>query len=468
MQSEDSMAKGKILIVDDEPLKILTLKKQLETAGFLTVTHADPEKALETLSEEAFDVLVTDLRMPGMNGIELLDRGRERCPGIQVILMTAYGSIDTAVEAMKHGAVDYLTKPFAASELIVRLESLLASGRPPSSEAGTQEDGPPRPIIGEHPSVKRVIHLATKVAARETTALIQGESGVGKGLLAEYIHFLSSRRNMPFIKVSCASLSRDIFESELFGHEKGAFTGAAYTRKGRFELAEGGTLFLDEVDDVPLNLQVKLLRFLEEKEFERVGGEVTLHADVRVICASKEDLLSLVKKGIFRQDLFYRLNIVLITIPPLRERAGDIPLITSYFLSKFTEGKERQLSEEAMALMREYPWPGNIRELENCIERAIIMKGEGPIEPSDLPIEVETFHHLIPPPEPQKGRKSIDYRDAVRETEVKLLQWALKVANGNQVKAAKLLGIPRTTMRDKMLRLLGDAAPSPEIPDDPE
>jgi DNA-binding NtrC family response regulator len=418
------MPKGKILIVDDEPLKILTLKKQLEAAGFRTITHADPEKALETLSNEAFDLMVTDLRMPGLDGIRLLELARQRSPNLQVILMTAYGSIDTAVEAMKLGACDYVTKPFAASELIMRIESLLSVGLRTAESCSSSEDASHRPIIGEHPSIQQCIRMADKLAGRETTALIQGESGSGKGLLAEYTHCHSQRKGKPFIKVSCASLSKDIFESELFGHEKGAFTGAAYTRKGRFELAEGGTLFLDEVDDVPLNLQVKLLRFLEEKEFERVGGEVTLHGDVRVIGASKEDLLKLVKERAFRQDLYYRLNIVQITIPPLRERSSDIPLITEHFLKKFSGGRRLEISTEAMARMMEYPWPGNIRELENCIERAIIMKSEGIIEPGDLPLEVETFHQLIPEVTVPRGKESIDFRVAVRDTQIKLIQWA--------------------------------------------
>ncbi|MHC5038070.1 MAG: sigma-54-dependent transcriptional regulator [Planctomycetota bacterium] len=462
--------RGNILIADDEPLKILTLKKQVQAAGFRTVTHPDANTALQTLQRENFDVLVTDLRMPGMNGIQLLEKARAICPGIHVILMTAYGSIDTAVEAMKKGAVDYLTKPFAASELILRIENLLASNRSKPVSSKPNDVLMQRDIIGAHPAIRKVISVAERVAGRETTVLIQGESGVGKGLIAEFIHGCSVRKRKPFIKVSCASLSKDVFESELFGHEKGAFTGAAYTRKGRFELAEEGTLFLDEVDDVPPALQVKLLRFLEEREFERVGGEVTLKGNVRVICASKENLHDLVKRGVFRQDLYYRLNIVKVLIPPLRERREDIPLLAEAFLERFRGEKVLELSGETLGLMSDYPWPGNVRELENCIERAVILKDEGVIEPGDLPLEVVTFSRFSPPQENGGPVTSIDLRDAIRETERKLIEWALEVAKGNQVKAAELLHIPRTTLRDKMLRIkdLGDneAEGEPESPGD--
>ena len=330
--------KNKILIVDDEKLMRMSLEDKLTKEGFTVTSYSNAVEALKSLQSTNYDAVISDMRLPKMDGIEFLKETKKTSPDTVVIIMTAYGSIENAVTAMKEGAHDYVTKPFSLEELIIKLkkaikhkdiiaENIMLKQRV-LSQYGYDN------MIGRGEGMKRVFEIISTVSNRDTTILIQGESGTGKELTAGAIHYNSNRRDGPFIKLSCAALNKEILESELFGHEKGSFTGAIKTRRGRFELADGGTIFLDDVDDIPLEMQVKLLRVLQEREFERVGGEETIPVNVRVICATKKDLKKLVQEGGFREDLYYRLHVVTIHLPPLRERKEDIPLLVTYFIKK--------------------------------------------------------------------------------------------------------------------------------------
>jgi len=377
--------------------------------------------------------------------------------------MTAYGTLEGAVLAIKEGAYDYISKPFSTDELIIKLQRALLHKNTTAEVTRLRKEIQAEfeyyNIIGNSEAVKRVLENVKSVSGRDTTVLIQGESGTGKEKIAGAIHYHSARRTCPFIRVSCAALNREILESELFGHEKGAFTGAVKTRRGRFELANTGSIFLDDVDDIPLDMQVKLLRVLQERTFERVGGEETLSLDVRVICATKRDLLGLVKEGRFREDLFYRLNVVPIHIPPLRERKEDISLLINYFLKKFVSQYEDALpdvSPEAMKVILAYDWPGNVRELENVIEHAVAFSELKGIALETLPEylrRVDMRTDLLSMD--LSCRQTINLQDVLTEVEKKLVQWAHQKTNGNQVRMAEILGIPRTTLRNRLIKLQG-------------
>ncbi len=452
--------KNKILVVDDEKLMRVSLEDKLMKEGYAVTCVTNAIEGLKISKTTDFDVVITDLRLPKMDGIDFLREIKKLSPDTVVIIMTAYGSIENAVTAMKEGAYDYVTKPFSLEELIVKLQKALKHKDMIAenillkqcvlSQYGYDN------VIGKTEAMKRVFEIINTVSNRDTTILIQGESGTGKELIAGAIHYNSNRRDGPFVKLSCAALNKEIMESELFGHEKGSFTGAIKTRHGRFELADGGTIFLDDVDDIPLEMQVKLLRVLQEREFERVGGEETISINVRVICATKKDLKKLVQDGLFREDLYYRLNVVNIQLPPLRERKEDIPLLVTYFIKKYSTQQHvhvNSIAQEALNLLLTYNWPGNIRELENAIEHAIAFCASDVIVPKNLPgnlLEGETPSGIFPIE--LSTIDSIDLQETLSAAEKELLLWAYQKTNGNQVRMSEILRIPRTTLQNKLVK----------------
>jgi len=452
--------KNKILIVDDEKLMRVSLEDKLTKEGYAVTSLSNAVEGVKMLQSTNFDAVITDLRLPRMDGIDFLREIKKASPDTVVIIMTAYGSIENAVTAMKEGAYDYVTKPFSLEELTIKLQKALKHKDTIAENIMLKQrvlsqygyDN----MIGKSEGMKRVFEIISTVSNRDTTILIQGESGTGKELTAGAIHYNSNRRDGPFIKVSCAALNKEILESELFGHEKGSFTGAIKTRRGRFELADGGTIFLDDVDDIPLEMQVKLLRVLQEREFERVGGEETIPVNVRVICATKKDLKKLVQEGGFREDFYYRLHVVTIQLPPLRERKEDISLLVTYFLKKYAERQRvtvNSVSQETLNLLMLYNWPGNIRELENVIEHAVAFCTSDVIIPKNLPrnlIEGEISSGIFPIE--LSTIDSIDLQETLSEAERKLLQWAYQKTNGNQVRMSEILRIPRTTLQNKLVK----------------
>jgi len=384
-----------ILIVDDEKNYLIVLEALLSDVGYEVLTADDAGKGLEMVRSHDLDLVITDMRMPGMDGMEFLAQLHHQQPELPVIMMTAYATVEKAVEAMKRGAFDYITKPFKNEELkltirkAIEMHRLLRENRLLSQEL--QQRFSFGHIVGQSKAMRKVYGLIEKVAQTRATILITGESGTGKELIARSIHFNSPRRDKPFISVSCSALPESLLESELFGHERGAFTGAHALRKGRFELADGGTLFLDEVGEMSPALQVKLLRVLQDMDFERVGGTRTIHVDARVVAATNRDLRRDVENGRFRDDLYYRLRVVQIEVPPLRERRDDIPLLIHHFLGKAAEANGvpvKRVSEEAFNFLYQYEWAGNVRELENVIERAVILCSGEEIGPQDLPDEI--------------------------------------------------------------------------------
>jgi DNA-binding NtrC family response regulator len=384
-------SRGRILIVDDEANARMALAELLRDEGYAVETAADGFKALPKLDDFAPDLVLTDLKMPGMDGLELMRKAREDDPERVVVLMTAFGSVDTAVAAMREGAADYLTKPINLDELVLVLDRSLERRRLRAEtgqlRARLAETRRVQNMIGSNPAMQRVFDIVLQVAPSRASVLITGESGTGKELIAEAIHEHSPRANGPFVKLHCAALAETLLESELFGHERGAFTGAQARRDGRFQQADGGTLFLDEIGEVSPSIQVKLLRFLQEREFERVGGNQTIKVDVRILTATNRDLLQAVKDGKFREDLYYRLNVVSIEVPPLRARASDIPLLATHFLRKYAGENGKELAgfaEDALACLTRYAWPGNVRELENAVERAVVVARGGVIRVEDL------------------------------------------------------------------------------------
>jgi DNA-binding NtrC family response regulator len=384
--------KGHILVVDDEASAREALKALLEDTGYAVKTAPEGFKALGVLEEWTCDVLLTDLRMPMMDGLELLQKAQDEDPELACIVMTAFGSIENAVEAMKAGADDYLTKPlnFDAVEILLDRTMQHLEMQRELQELRNREQSERRDskIVGNSPAVQEVTAMIDQVAESQATVLVTGESGTGKELVAERIHEQSDRADQPLVRLHCAALTDSLLESELFGHEEGAFTGATGQRKGRFEQAHRGTLFLDEIGEIPKSTQVKLLRFLQQKEFERVGGNETISVDVRIIAATNRDLDREVREGNFREDLYYRLNVINIHIPPLRARRDDIPLLVHHFIAKYARQNNTAIEEitpDAMDALQDYEWPGNVRELENTIERAVVLANEGRIDLEHLP-----------------------------------------------------------------------------------
>jgi len=446
----------KVLIVEDEKIKRITLADALLKEGYDVLASENPIEALNIFKEREFDVVITDIRLPQMDGLDFLKEIKTLKPDTTAIVMTAYATVDTAIKAMKLGAYDYITKPFSSEELILILERLKDFRRLIEENIKLKQEITKRysfgNIVGKSKKMRDVYELIETVAPCDATTLIVGESGTGKELIANAIHYNSPRKDKPFIKFSCAALAETLLESELFGHERGAFTGAIKERKGRFELANSGSIFLDDIDDIPLSMQSKLLRVLQEKEIERVGGTKTIKTDIRIICATKVDLLKLAKQGKFREDLYYRLNIVPINLPPLRERKEDIPILAEYLLNKYSsKGEKKTFCPEAMRLLINYDWPGNVRELENVVERIVTLTRSNDIRLEDLP------DFLMASPEKLCDRHLIDimeeaasFEDMIKDMEIRLLTLALEKASGNKSEAARILKMKRETLRDKV------------------
>ena len=440
-----------ILIVEDEKNTREGLDRALRR-NYQTLLADSGERALQALDETPADIILSDLRLPGMDGLTLIKRALAHDSQPICILLTAYGSIESAVEAMKAGAYDFLTKPVNLDQLELVLQRALRSRQLESENKTlrTQLDDKfgLSAIIGQTPVMEELYKVIQQVAPSRATVLIQGESGTGKELVANAIHGLSPRAHGPFIAVHCAALPPTLLESELFGHEKGAFTGAVERRRGRFELAEGGTLFLDEISEIDPSTQVKLLRVLEERKFERVGGQETLDADIRLITATNRDLRQLAQAGKFRQDLFFRLNVVTITAPPLRDRVNDIPLLARRFMGEFARENNKPIDDitsEALNALMAYAWPGNVRELRNAIERMIVMAHGAKLTVHDLP-------GIIRPAVAGQGAPSLGIKPnaSLRDANRQMIVAALEAAGGNRTKAARQLGICRRTLHRKL------------------
>lgn len=447
-----------ILIVENDENQRVGLKKALETSGYRIMLAANADEALGLMGEGNVDVILTDLRMPGGSGMALMKKARGVQPDVTTILFTAYGTVETAVEAMKQGAYDFLTKPIN----IDRLEMVVR--RALSTRAIERENIDLRRrlddrysvsnIIGGSEEMQEVLTAVRQIAPTKATVLIGGERGTGKELIARAIHGLSNRSRNSFIAVHCAALSRDLLESELFGHERGAFTGAVKRRAGRFEMADGGTLFLDEISEMDLATQVKLLRVLQEQEFERVGGSATVSVDVRVIAATNADLESLMGKGKFREDLYDRLNVVRLTAPPLRDRKSDIPLLLSSFIKEFGNDNNKLVSgvtPETMDALVAYDWPGNVRELRNCVERIVILTSHPVIGLSELPLNIRESA-IKPLPGGAEDTRPRPRAEVVtiKGAERRMIEDALEKTGGNRTEAALLLGISRRTLHRKI------------------
>lgn len=437
-----------ICVVDDEDLIRISLADDLRELGYKVDDFQSPIQALEAFKKRLYNIVITDLKMPEMDGITLMKHMRELCPECSVIMITAFGTVKTAVEAMKAGAYEYVTKPFQIEEIDILLNrlqerySLLEENVHLKAEIVAYKQFPK--IVGRSRKMLDVLDLIKTIAPSDSSVLIYGETGTGKELIAEAIHALSPRSNNPLIKVSCAALTKELLESELFGHVRGAFTGATTNKVGRFELAHLGTIFLDEVDDIPLDLQVKLLRVIQQREIERVGDSKPIKLDVRILAATKENLYEKAKKREFRQDLYYRLNVVPIILPSLRQRREDIPLLISHFSKKYRPDQPLRFTQKTIDELSAMPWEGNIRELENLIERLSLLCQCDPVSSSCLP-EQYFQDHLFPDTDEER---SLD--EKMSQFEINLIREALQQGRGNKSKAAQLLRIPYSTLRSKM------------------
>lgn len=446
-----------ILIVDDEKNYPLILSAVLEEEGFETMTANSGHEALEILKNSDVDLVLTDMKMPSMDGIELLEHVKAKDPDIPVIMMTAYGTVEKAVEAMQKGAHNYIMKPFENESLVIYVKKAIAMYRVVKENRQLRDAVGSRysfgNIIGKSKSMQEVFDTIRKVAPASATVLIEGESGTGKELVAKSIHFNSPRRDNPFVAVNCSAFAETLLESELFGHEKGAFTGAVSMKKGRFELADRGTLFLDEIGELSQNLQVKLLRVLQEKSFERVGGTKPISVDIRIIAATNKKLKEEVQKGRFRDDLFYRLNVLPIVMPPLRDRTEDIRLLVNHFIQKYAHERKSDISIQAMdqavgRLFYDYSWPGNVRELENVIERVMILCPGEVMRVSDLPrnFKDNVYNTLYIDSIPADAKLN----DTLAMVEQKMIERALKITDNVQAHAAQLLGITKSGLNQKI------------------
>lgn len=436
----------KILVVEDEDKLRRVIELQLSSEGHDVQTASSAELALHKL--EGVDVVLTDLKMPGMDGLTLLENIHRESPGIQVIVMTAFGNVETAVEAMKRGAVDFLQKPFSLDHLTAVVAKARELRTLRDENARLKEQLEERytfgNMVGRSPGMQEVFRLVEKVAPSRATVLLCGESGVGKDMVARAIHFLSPRKNQPLVKINCSALPENLMESELFGYEKGAFTGATIAKPGKFEQADTGTVFLDEIGDVPMPVQVKLLRVLQEREFERLGSNRTKQIDVRVIAATNVDLRAALEGGRFREDLFYRLNVMPINIPALRDRSEDIPALAQHFIQKYGTGDQR-LTASALEKMLHYDWPGNVRELENVIERSLLLASSDNLAADDIRIEMG--------PRQRQSTTEVPFLPVgmtLDAFEQSILKEALKRASGNKSQAARLLGITRNALRYRL------------------
>lgn len=441
--------KFNVLIVDDEKNIREGLGKALELDGYNVLLAVDGQDALERIEEEEIDLVIADLRMPRLSGEELLRRVVHSYPTVPVIILTGHGTIETAVQAMRDGAYDFLTKPVNLDRLSLLCKRALSTRELVMQHRQMQEELEQQKrfqnIIGKSSEMQRIFELVKQVAPTKASVLITGESGVGKELIADALHNASNRKEKPFVRVHCAALSESLLESELFGHEKGAFTGAVSRKRGRFELAHGGSIFLDEIGEINQSVQIKILRVLQEKRFERVGGEETLEVDVRIVSATNRDLKEAIEEGRFREDLYYRLNVVNIHIPPLRERKDDIPLLTSAFIKEFAQENEKPvegIDPKARAALYNHSWPGNIRELRNSIESAVVMCKGTIITPDDLPPSITR--------ESDDDYIRISVGSTLADAEREIIRSTLAAQNGNKSRAAEVLGIGRKTLHRKV------------------
>ena len=439
---------ARILLAEDDEIMRITVQDRLEKNKWHVDAAANGKEAADRLKKENYHLVISDIRMPGIDGWELLKTIRQSSPYTDIIMMTAFGSVDDAIESLKKGAADYILKPFNMDDLVIRVSRILEmqtiKARCSSLEESCRDMH--SNLIGDSKALQRIHGMIKQVAPTDSTVLILGESGTGKELVASSIHLQSNRAGKPFVRINCAAIPEGLMESELFGHEKGAFTGAHARKLGKFELADGGTMLLDEIGELPLPLQAKLLRVLQESMYERVGGVGTIRIDVRILCATSKNLEQAVENGSFRQDLFYRLNVIPINVPPLRERKEDIPALTNHFLHGFSikRGVAMEMSPEAMQCLLEYDYPGNVRELKNILERASVLAPEQVIKPDDLPADLskaEAYGNAV---------DSLSLSDAVSKTEKHLILRALAKTKGKKGEAAELLGISRKNLWEKM------------------
>ncbi|MCK5578818.1 MAG: sigma-54-dependent Fis family transcriptional regulator [Planctomycetes bacterium] len=442
----------KILLSDDEKSIAVTLSDELKSAGHEVVTSADGNKSWDLIQKTNFDCILLDIKMPGLDGLELLNRVKKIQPDLPVIIITGYGTVESAVGAMKLGAVDYVQKPFLNEEIVLILEKIQKFQTLQKDYNRLKEQVEERTefgnLIGKSKKMQAVYELVESVSKTEAGILIQGESGTGKELIAEAIHYNSFRKEEPLIKMSCSVFPETLIESELFGHEKGAFTDAKGQKIGRFEMANHGTIFIDDIDDMSLTSQVKLLRVLQEKEFERLGGTETIKVDIRIIAATNRDHLSRVKENKFREDLYYRLNVVTIKLPPLREREGDILMLLQHFVQKHSKERDREyiVDPETLISLDNYPWPGNVRELENAVERAIALAG---------PSNVLKKEHLLKQSAQQVARESeeknlLTLSEMLEQTERAYIKKILDLCQGNKGEVIKILTISRKSLWEKL------------------
>lgn len=445
------MKKLNICVVEDEEILRVSLKDDLLDAGYSVIDFENPIKALEHLRKKICDIVISDIRMPEMDGIEMLSKIKSINPDVSIIMMTAYGSVDTAVEAMKKGAFDYITKPFDKEELLLIIEKIkeikTLQSRNLDFQTYFQDQFNFDSFIGDSNYVKELKETLKIISQTNSTILITGETGTGKELLANLIHYNSSRKEKPLVKVSCGILSKEVIESELFGHEKGAFTGADKLRIGRFEKADQGTIYLDDIDDIPIETQIKLLRVLQEQEIERVGSSEPIKINVRVIASTKADLNKLVKEGRFREDLYYRLNVLPVHLIPLRERKEDIIPLFNYFLTQFANQKQFQIEDKVYEILQSYYWPGNVRELKNITERLSILCRDCKIITSRLPQEMLSTNVKL---ENILTDQNKSLNVVLEEVEKTLIQKALIKTGNNKAKTAELLGLPPSTLKSKI------------------
>jgi DNA-binding NtrC family response regulator len=460
--AEEGLRKSHVLVVDDEELYRRSLERILRRVGHTVSEARDATEALNAVSEQSFDLVLVDLRMPGLNGIELVRQIRDVNPDLPCIMVTGFGSPESSVDALRAGAFWYLEKPFDQSNLdvirklvdqAIELGRLRAENRILHSQLRSRYRF--ENIIGTSAALRGVLDMVGKVADTDSTVLVTGESGTGKELIAKAIHFNSRRADQPLVTVNCGAIPEELLESELFGHEKGAFTGALRDREGRFEAADGGTIFLDEIGDMSPNLQVKLLRVIQDRSFERVGSSRTRRVDARVIAATNQNLEKAIREGRFREDLYFRLNVIPIEVPPLRERREDIPQLAQHFLDVLNQERQTKvdsIAPGAMAILCDYDWPGNVRQLEHLIERLVVLRGEGEIREQDVPPLAPT------PPSHSRGwmhltSEGLDFNEAVHAYEKNLIRQALALCGGNKAKAAELLRLHRTTLVEKIKKL---------------